>query len=108
SAGAGVRRRVPASGGNGARAEGVRRHDHRCDRPTVRERTARVNTHDNARVTWWKSTRSNGSGACVEVAGLADGGMLVRDSKHPDGAVLTVGPTEWRAFLRAAKHGEFD
>ena len=69
---------------------------------------ARVNTNDEARVTWKKSTRSNGSGDCVEVAELADGHRLVRDSKNPDGSVLTFTPSEWRAFLEGAKDGEFD
>jgi hypothetical protein len=68
---------------------------------------ARVNT-DEARVTWKKSTRSNGSGDCVEVAQLQDGSRLVRDSKDPDGAILTFTPSEWRAFLDGAKDGEFD
>ena len=63
---------------------------------------------DEARVTWKKSTRSNGSGDCVEVAQLQDGRRLVRDSKNPDGAILTFTPNEWRAFLDGAKDGEFD
>lgn len=63
---------------------------------------------DWTRVTWQKSTRSNGSGNCVETARLADGTRAVRDSKDPDGAILTFTPAEWRAFVQGVKHGEFD
>lgn len=74
----------------------------------MREGTARVNSDETARVTWKKSTRSNGSGNCVEVAQTWDGHRLVRDSKNPNGAILTFTPREWRAFIEGAKDGEFD
>jgi hypothetical protein len=32
----------------------------------------------------------------------------VRDSKHPDDAVLAVMPRDWQAFLSSAKAGDFD
>jgi hypothetical protein len=67
-----------------------------------------VNPDDFACVAWKKSTRSNGSGECVEVAELADGQRLVRDSKNPDGAVLAFGTAHWAAFLAGVKSGEFD
>lgn len=67
-----------------------------------------MTSDENARVTWKKSTRSNGSGDCVEVAELQDGRRLVRDSKNPDGGNLTFTPSEWRAFIEGAKDGEFD
>ena len=58
---------------------------------------------------WRKSTRSGGSGGnCVEVAYPGDGTIRVRDSKNPDGPVLTFTPAEWDAFLDGAKDGEFD
>ena len=63
---------------------------------------------DFARVTWKKSTRSNGSGDCVEMARLLDGMVGVRDSKNPAGAVLAVSGTAWSTFLMALKAGEFD
>jgi predicted secreted Zn-dependent protease len=58
-------------------------------------------------LTWYKARRSNGSGACVEVA-TAAGSILVRDSKDPHGPVLTYTKAEWDAFLDGAKKGEFD
>ena len=63
---------------------------------------------DWTRVTWKKSTRSNGSGDCVEVARLADGTQAVRDSKNPTGAVLTFPSGDWHAFIDIVKTGEFD
>ncbi len=59
-------------------------------------------------LTWRKATLSSSNGACVEVAALPDGATAVRDSKHPDGAVLTFTRSEWDAFLDGVKAGEFD
>ncbi|WP_433625069.1 DUF397 domain-containing protein [Nocardia sp. CA-120079] len=57
---------------------------------------------------WFKSSRSGGGEACVEVAHL-DGGMIgVRDSKDPSGPALIFTPSEWDAFLARANDGEFD
>ncbi|AAZ55011.1 conserved hypothetical protein [Thermobifida fusca YX] len=52
--------------------------------------------------TWRKSSYSGGLENCVEVADLP-GATAIRDSKHPDAAVLTFPASEWAAFLRAAK-----
>lgn len=65
---------------------------------------------DPIRPEWRKSTRSNNSGACVEVAtNLRDtqDAVLVRDSKVPDGPVLTFTSREWAAFLGGVRDGEF-
>ena len=56
---------------------------------------------------WRKSTRSGDSGNCVEVANVP-GGVLVRDSKNPQGALLRFSAKEWRAFLDGCISGEFD
>ena len=48
---------------------------------------------------WKKASYSSAYNGCVEVA-TAEGSVLVRDSKDPDGPVLTVTPAKWRAFLR--------
>jgi len=31
----------------------------------------------------------------------------VRDSKHPDGAIVKITPEDWEAFLRGALAGEY-
>ena len=52
---------------------------------------------------WWKSSRSSNAGTqCVEVA-TAEGVWYVRDSKNPDGGVLTVHSGQWQAFLGDVK-----
>ncbi len=55
-----------------------------------------------------KSRHSNDSGSCVEVAS-AECVAGIRDSKHHGrGPILEFTPDAWKAFLRAAKSGEFD
>ncbi|WP_086781388.1 DUF397 domain-containing protein [Crossiella equi] len=55
---------------------------------------------------WKKSSFSEGGGECVEVARVA-GGVLVRDSKNPDGPSLWFTSMEWIAFLYGVLAGEF-
>ena len=64
---------------------------------------------------WRKSSHSGGNGgACVEVAvvpGSKEGSdyvITMRDSKDPDGPVLTFTPDEWKAFTLGVQDGEFD
>ncbi len=56
---------------------------------------------------WTKSSLSFANGNCVEVTGLADGKVAVRNSRDHSG-VQVYTAEEWRAFLAGAKRGEFD
>jgi hypothetical protein len=59
-------------------------------------------------VQWRKSTVSNPSGNCVEVAELPDGAVAVRNSRFPAGAALVYTRAEIAAFLTGVRNGEFD
>ena len=61
-----------------------------------------------ADATYTKSTRSTGTGNCVEVATLPDSHRAVRDSKHPTGPALTFTASQWAAFTTSIRTGEFD
>jgi len=63
---------------------------------------------DDLTPAWRKSTFSNNTGACVEVADLPDGHRAVRDSKHPTGGFLLFTAAEWVAFTAGVRNGEFD
>jgi hypothetical protein len=52
---------------------------------------------------WHKSTWSD-DGGCVEIA-LADDLIGVRDSKNPEGPVLTFNRREWDAFTAGILDG---
>jgi hypothetical protein len=45
--------------------------------------------------------------ACVEVEGLPEGWVAVRDNERP-GEMVQVSPESWRAFVAGVKDGEFD
>jgi len=58
----------------------------------------------NGALSWQKSSYSGSNGGqCIEVA--ASGGVLVRDSKNPDGPVLTFPADAWGAFVAGVKSG---
>jgi hypothetical protein len=59
-------------------------------------------------VRWRKSTASNPSGDCVEVAALADGSVAVRNSRDAAGPALIYTRAEIAAFLTGVRNGEFD
>ncbi|MEV8374768.1 DUF397 domain-containing protein [Kribbella sp. NPDC056861] len=65
--------------------------------------------NDLSGAVWRKSSRSNNSNNCVEIALLPDGGAAVRDTKdHGAGHTLRYTAGEWVAFLEGVKAGEFD
>jgi hypothetical protein len=65
--------------------------------------------HPLDNVTWRKSSYSGSNGGnCVEVAALPGNVLAVRDSKNPDGPVLTFSRAEWRTFTTALKTGALD
>ena len=68
----------------------------------------RVRSASDSCVTWMKSSLSGYNGNCVEVAGLTDDTIRVRDSKHPTGPVLHFTPAEWDAFIGGVHKGEFE
>ncbi|HEY6073135.1 MAG TPA: DUF397 domain-containing protein [Anaerolineales bacterium] len=55
-----------------------------------------------------KSTASSSNQGCVDVKTCTCDEVLVRDSKDPDGPVLTFTRDEWTAFLAGVKGEEFE
>ncbi|HET9257572.1 MAG TPA: DUF397 domain-containing protein [Pseudonocardiaceae bacterium] len=60
---------------------------------------------DLAPALWRKSTYSNNTGACVEVADLG-ATRAVRDSKDPAGPALRFTAAQWAAFTTGVRTGE--
>jgi hypothetical protein len=65
-------------------------------------------TENDGPVQWRKSTASNPSGNCVELAELAGGEVALRNSRFPAGPVLVGSRAAVAAFVRAARSGELD
>ena len=55
----------------------------------------------------WRKSSYSSDGTCVETA-ITPSHILVRDSKNPNGQVLTFNFAEWKAFLQGVKAGEFE
>lgn len=55
---------------------------------------------------WTRSSRSYGSGNCLEVAARHGELIDVRDSKNPQGAILRFPATTWVAFIAGVRTGE--
>ncbi|MEW2353675.1 DUF397 domain-containing protein [Spirillospora sp. NPDC029432] len=67
-----------------------------------------MSTTDLSGARWCKGSRSDQHGGdCVEVAGLGPT-IAVRDSKDPEGPMLTFDATGWSAFARQVKAGRHD
>lgn len=63
---------------------------------------------DVTRAGWRKSSYSSGNGGdCVEAASLVTG-LLVRDSKDPDGPALAITPADWKTLTERVKAGSLD
>jgi hypothetical protein len=58
-------------------------------------------------VAWVKAGACGSAGNCIEVAGH-DGLVLIRDSKNPDGPVLTFDRAEWAMFQAGMRGNDFD
>jgi hypothetical protein len=70
-----------------------------------------MNQHDSSQpsdgLVWRKSSRSV-TGACVEVARAPSGPVLLRDSKDPDGVVLTFPSRAFSLLIDDVKAGNLD
>lgn len=76
--------------------------------PVIARTHERRTTMSASPLRWFKSSLSFSNGACVEVAELPDGGMAMRNSRHPNGSVLEFTPLEWDAFIGGVRRGEFN
>ena len=61
---------------------------------------------DSVKAIWRRSSRCSG-GNCVEI-GFVGSRVAMRDSKEGQAAVLLFSSSEWHAFLRGVRNGEFD
>lgn len=72
-----------------------------------RLRSTSVNSPDRVSP-WIKAKASDTGSSCVQQRRNGDR-IEIRDSKHPGGPVLTdITLEEFRVWIEAARHGEFD
>ncbi|WP_067481958.1 DUF397 domain-containing protein [Actinomadura hibisca] len=58
---------------------------------------------------WRKSSHSSAEGSdCVEVSVIQHHLHLARDSKNPNGPVLTMPSATWATLITNIKHGVYD
>jgi hypothetical protein len=57
-------------------------------------------------LTWRKASYCQ-SGECIEVARPGTGGVLVRDSKQPDGRPLSLTSAQWHSLLDGIRSGKY-
>jgi hypothetical protein len=57
---------------------------------------------------WQKSSRSNSTGNCLELAKLPSGEFALRNSRDPNGPALIYTRAEIEAFVLGVKDGDFD
>lgn len=57
---------------------------------------------------WFKSSDSTAANNCVSVFAHPTGEVDVRNSKDPQGPVVSFTQDEWAAFIAGAKRGEFN
>ena len=58
---------------------------------------------DECATSWRTSSFSGGGNQCVEVAGLRNGDVGVRDSKNRGAGMIRVTATAWTAFMASIK-----
>lgn len=56
---------------------------------------------------WRKSSHSNPSGDCLELASLPGRRVAVRDSRSPESGALVFTWDEWRAFVAGVRGDHF-
>lgn len=56
---------------------------------------------------WQKSSYSSNQD-CVEVRAASDGDVELRDSDYPEAGTIKVTGSQWNAFIRGVKAGQFD
>ena len=55
----------------------------------------------------WRVARGCDANSCVRVA-AHDETIVIGDTKHPHGPVLSYDRAEWAAFVEGIRQGEFD
>jgi hypothetical protein len=64
--------------------------------------------HAAGQLHWRKSSYSQGENNCVEIAEATAGGRWLRDTKNRSQPAHYFTASEWMAFVKGVKAGEFD